>query len=144
MVSGLVRSSRRWANRAGLPAKQKASRVSFCHTGCALRGVGVRAGARMFSPFHGGLYCRARQQCIRVAFARRRASQNGINFRSADGHSRMSGSSCSGDDSRNASAERGASARASDRATESRGRGDARVMRAENIAPSLWRFSGVK
>ena len=27
------------------------------------------------------------EQCIRAAFARRRASQNGINFRSADGHS---------------------------------------------------------
>ena len=55
MVSGLVRSSRRLANRVGLPAKQTVSRVSFCHRGCALRGVGVRAGARMFSPFHGGL-----------------------------------------------------------------------------------------
>ena len=86
MVSGVLRWSRRLANRVGLPGKQTVSQVSFCHRGCALRGIGVRAGARMFSPFHGGLYCRALQQWIRVAFARRRASLNGINFRSADGH----------------------------------------------------------
>ena len=50
-------------------------------------GSGFLRGARLPSHFHGICIAAPFQHCSRAAFARHRASQNGINFRSADGHS---------------------------------------------------------
>ena len=61
--------------------------VSLCQRKRAPRGFGVRTGARLLSPFQGVRIAAPFQHCVRAAFARRRASQIGIKFRSADGPS---------------------------------------------------------
>ena len=59
----------------------------FDFVGPGPTGSGFLRGARLLSHFHGICIAAPFQHCSRAAFARNRASQNGINFRSADGHS---------------------------------------------------------
>ena len=59
----------------------------FDFVGLGPTGSGFLRGARLLSHFHGICIAAPFQHCSRAAFARNRASQNGINFRSADGHS---------------------------------------------------------